>query len=548
METLFALIGSAALLLWGVRMIRTGVTRSYGAELRSVLNAVGERRLRAFAGGAVITMLLQSGMATALLISTFASRAAISGPIAIATIVGADVGSALVVQVFSQRVHWLSPLCIAIGVIAFHASSRSRSRGTSRAILGVGLVLLALELIGRAAAPLAQSQGVAQLIGSVLSDPWLALLCTVLLTVFLHSSVAMVLMITAFVASGLIPSGAGLVMILGANIGSALLPMLSSFKAPVNVRRFLLANIMLRIAMTLLVFPLLDAYRQWAQTFGLEDGALVAASHLALNLLLAALALPWVDAIDRLMQRMLPDRTERGSLEVDILLDESALGSPSVALACASRQTLKIAELVQNMLRQTIEVLRTNDPDLKDRIELEDDVVDRQYEAIKLYLARLAREELDQVESSRSIEILSFTTNLEHIGDIIDKNLMELAAKKIREQASFSDAGMRELEEFHGCIAANMELALNVFVSGDLEMARRLLLQKAVIRDLERQSIEHHMERIAAGSSASLDTSSLHLDVLRDLKRINSHLTGVAYPILERAGELSATRLRTETK
>ncbi|MGA0794676.1 MAG: Na/Pi cotransporter family protein [Quisquiliibacterium sp.] len=548
METLFALIGSAALLLWGVRMIRTGVTRSYGAELRSVLNAVGERRLRAFAGGAVITMLLQSGMATALLISTFASRAAISGPIAIATIVGADVGSALVVQVFSQRVHWISPLCIAIGVIAFHASSRSRSRGTSRAILGVGLLLLALELIGRAAAPLAQSQGVAQLIGSVLSDPWLALLCTVLLTVLLHSSVAMVLMITAFVASGLIPSGAGLVMILGANIGSALLPMLSSFKAPVNVRRFLLANIMLRIAMTLLVFPLLDAYRQWAQTFGLEDGALVAASHLALNLLLAALALPWVDAIDRLMQRLLPDRTERGSLEVDILLDESALGSPSVALACASRQTLKIAELVQNMLRQTIEVLRTNDPDLKDRIELEDDVVDRQYEAIKLYLARLAREELDQVESSRSIEILSFTTNLEHIGDIIDKNLMELAAKKIREQASFSDAGMRELEEFHGCIAANMELALNVFVSGDLEMARRLLLQKAVIRDLERRSIEHHMERIAAGSSASLDTSSLHLDVLRDLKRINSHLTGVAYPILERAGELSATRLRTETK
>jgi phosphate:Na+ symporter len=547
METLFGLIGSAALLLWGVRMIRTGVTRSYGAELRSVLNAVGERRFRAFAGGAVITMLLQSGMATALLVSTFASSAAISGPIAIATIVGADVGSALVVQVFSQRVDWISPLCIALGVIAYHASNRSRSRGTARAILGVGLVLLALELIGRAAAPMAQSQVIVQLIDSAFADPWLALLCTVLLTVLLHSSVAMVLMIAAFVSSGLIPANAGLVMILGANIGSALLPMLSSLKAPVNVRRFLLANIVLRIAMTLLVFPLLAAYRHWAGAFGLGDGTLVAAFHLVFNLLLAMLALPWVNALDRLMQRLLPDRVGRQSPEFDILLDDSALGSPSVALACASRQTLKIAELVQNMLRQTIEVLRTNDPDLRERVERKDDVVDRQYEAIKLYLARLAREELDPVESSRSIEILSFTTNLEHIGDIIDKNLMELAAKKIREQASFSEAGMRELEEFHGCIAANMELALNVFVSGDLDMARRLLLQKAVVRDLERRSIEHHMERIAAGSSASLDTSSLHLDVLRDLKRINSHLTGVAYPILERAGELSATRLRTET-
>jgi len=207
-----------------------------------------------------------------------------------------------------------------------------------------------------------------------------------------------------------------------------------------------------------------------------------------------------------------------------------------------------MGDAVRGMLAGSLEVFRGNNPELLREIERKDDVVDQLHEAIKLYLTRLSREELDTTESERNVEVLSFTTNLEHIGDIIDKNLMDLAAKKIKKRASFSTEGFEELEIFHGHILENFDLAMNVFMTGDIEMARRLIQQKVSVRDLERNYAETHYARIGEGRPDSIETSSLHLDVLRDLKRINGHLTSVAYPILDRAGELIESRLKMETE
>lgn len=544
MEILLNLIGSAALLLWGVRMIRTGIMRSFGAELRQLLAKAGDRKLPAMLSGVAVTFLLQSSMATALLVTSFAVRGAITGPVALAAILGADVGSTLVVQLFSQRIHWISPAFIALGVLGFLWTSRSWIRGLSRAVLGLGLVMLALTLIGAAARPLAQSEGLAGIIATLSAERLLMLLLAVLLTLLMHSSIATILMVATLAANGVIGLGPALVVVLGANIGSALLPLLSSMSAPVAVKRPLLANALVRSIAALVALPLFANLDGWIASFAAGPAQMMANVHVLFNLALVAIAFPFVATIDGLMQKLVPDSSGGELASKPNHLDESALNTPAVALACASREALRIGDIVLSMLRSTIDVFRTNDADLRDRIEAEDDEVDRHYEATKLYLARLTREELDREEGDRSIEILSFTTNLEHIGDIIDKNLMELANKKIRSRASFSEAGMKELEMFHGRVTANMELALNVFLTGDLEMARRLLRQKIEIRDLERRSTERHFERIGAGQSQSIDTSSLHLDVLRDLKRINSHLTAVAYPILERAGELAESRLR----
>jgi phosphate:Na+ symporter len=155
----------------------------------------------------------------------------------------------------------------------------------------------------------------------------------------------------------------------------------------------------------------------------------------------------------------------------------------------------------------------------------------------------LTRNELDDRESRRCIEILSFTTNLEHIGDVIDKNLMELANKKIKNRSAFSPEGQAELEEFHDHVIANFDLALNIFMTPDRQLARKLLRQKTEMRDLERSLTESHFARISAGRVETIDSSSVHLDILRDLKRINGHLTSVAYPILELTGDLAESRL-----
>jgi phosphate:Na+ symporter len=195
------------------------------------------------------------------------------------------------------------------------------------------------------------------------------------------------------------------------------------------------------------------------------------------------------------------------------------------------------------MLRQALEALEGNDAQKVAETEKSDIVVDRLYEAIKLYLVAVSKSELTDAESRRFVETLTFVTNLEHIGDIIDKNLMELAAKKIRNGVSFSAEGLAELRAFHGHVLDTARLALNVFATRDVSLARRLFADKTTTREAERKATDSHFARLKEGRPESIETIAIHLDVIRDLKRIHGHLTSVAYPILEVAGELAASRL-----
>jgi phosphate:Na+ symporter len=204
-----------------------------------------------------------------------------------------------------------------------------------------------------------------------------------------------------------------------------------------------------------------------------------------------------------------------------------------------------MGDIVERMLRQAMTALLTDDRKLVAEVGRMDNAVDRLHEAIKLYVTEVTRESLDDTEGTRATEVLSFTTNLEHIGDIVDKNLMELAAKKIKNKRRFSDEGRAELLALHTKVVENLKLALGVFISGDVKIARRLIDEKVRVRDAERAAAESHLARLREGRIESIDSSSLHLDVLRDLKRIHSHICSVAYPVLDAAGELRASRLKT---
>jgi phosphate:Na+ symporter len=278
--------------------------------------------------------------------------------------------------------------------------------------------------------------------------------------------------------------------------------------------------------------------------FSVDSAHLIANVHTGFNLAVAALFLPVIGWVARLMTRILPERPGAEDLLAPRHLEEESLDTPTVALSAAARETLRMGDTVQSMLARSMEVFRGGTTEQIKEIEREDDVVDSLHEAVKIYLTKLSRQELDPAESQRVIEILSFTTNLEHIGDIIDKNLMELAAKKLKDGAVFSKDGMEELETFHAEVLANLKLALSIFMTGDQRLARRLMEQKVHIRELELKFSEAHYARIRDGKAESIGSSSLHLDVLRDLKRINSHITSVAYPILESTGQIAESRLR----
>lgn len=544
METIINLLGGVALLLWGARMVRTGFGRAFGSALRRGLSMSARNRFTAFLSGLGVTTVLQSSTATAIITAGFVSRGLLTVLAGLAIMLGADIGTTAVVQLFSLDIRWLSPLLIVIGVATFLSSDSSKRRGIARTAIGLGLMLLSLKLIVAVSAPLRSSEIFSVLIGPMTDEPLLAIVVAALITWLSHSSVAIVLLVMSLAAAQLVSLQLAMALVLGANLGSGLIAFAMTLGTPPAGRRIAVGNLAMRVAGVLAFAFALPWLQPWLGLAGSEPARFIANFHTGFNLALALFFLPILPLVVKLAERLCPDEAVTDDPGQPRYIDNNPVDAPSVALANAARETLRMGDLTRSMLARSMEVFERDDPVLMKEIEKQDNVVDQLHEAIKLFITRLGREELDKDESQRGVEILSFTTNLEHVGDIIDKNLMELAAKKIKRKALFSETGLHELRDFHERVVANMDTALNVFMTGDLEMARGLLREKTTMRDLELSLVESHYNRVGAGRADSIETSSLHLDVLRDLKRINSHITAVAYPILEEAGELAESRLR----
>jgi phosphate:Na+ symporter len=540
---LLDLMGGVALLLWGLHMVQTGILRAFGSDLRLVLARALNNRFAAFGAGIGLTALLQSSTATALITSSFTAEGLVSLVPALAIMLGANVGTTLIVQVLSFNMSALAPVLFIIGLLSFRIGARSRVKDLGRVAIGLGLMLLALHILLDTLAPAENAPGMRIFMSAITGDPVLCILLGAIVTWAVHSSVATVLLIMSLAYAHFISPTAALALVLGANLGSAINPVFEGAKRdnPASYR-LPYGNLLNRVVGVLLVAPFLrpisDLMQQW-----LPDAAkMTAMFHIAFNLGTAVLFIGVLDKMAVLLKRLLPNRV----LDVDPskprYLDDSALETPSLALADAARETLHMGDVVEVMLRKVMAALLTNDRALVDQVSRMDNQVDSLDEAIKLYVTRLTRGSLDEREGHRAMEIISFTINLEHIGDIIDKNLSELATKKIKRRFQFSPEGAEELSAFHKRTMDSLRMAFGVFMSGDVNDARKLLAEKSALRNEELAATERHLDRLREGRSETIETTSLHLDVLRDLRRIHSHICSAAYPVLDAAGELPATR------
>ena len=542
---LLDLVGGVALLLWGLHMVQSGILRAFGADLRRVLSVALRNRFTAFLAGLGITGLLQSSTATGLMTATFVGDGLVGLVPALAIMLGANVGTTLIVQLFSFDVAPLAPIFLILGVVAFKRSARTRVRDLGRVAIGLGLMLLSLHVLLDVLAPAENAPNVRALLAAITGVPVLNIVFGAVLAWAAHSSVAVVLLVMSLGYSNFIPAAVALALVLGANLGSAINPLVEGggLKNPV-ARRLPLGNLINRVAGCALVLPFLQPVADFLVRFDANPVRQVADFHTLFNIALAALFIVPLPAFAKLLEWLLPAPPASPDLATPLYLDPAAIGTPSLALTCAARETLHMGDFVEKMLRETIEALMTDDRKLVAAIERADNVVDKLHEAIKLYVTKITRESLDDREGRRAMEIIAFAINLEHIGDIIDKNLMELAAKKIKHRLKFSEEGAAELQTLHRRVLENLKLALGAFMSGDVKIARQLIEEKVDIREAERRAAESHFARLRDGLAASVETSSLHLDILRDLKRIHSHICSVAYPILELAGELQPSRLK----
>ena len=538
---LLDLLGGVALLLWGLHMVLSGVLRAFGPDLRRYLGKALRNRFTAFGAGLGLTALLQSSTATGLMTTSLAADGAVSLVPALAIMLGANVGTTLIVQILSFNIAAAAPALFIIGLITFRAGGQSLTRALGRIAIGLGLTLLALHILVDTLAPAEQAPAVRVLLGAITHDPVLCVVIAAALTWAVHSSVAVVLLVMSLAYSNFITAEASLALVLGANLGSAINPLLEGGTSgdPAS-RRLPLGNLINRLAGILIALPLLPFIARELTALQPDVAKMTAEFHLLFNVVLAAIFIGLLDAMAWLLTRILPERRQPADPSLPRHLDEATLDSPSLAIANAARETLRVGDTVEAMLRQVMTAIMTNDRKLVGELSRMDNIVDRLTEAIKLYIARLTRDSLDEREGRRAMEIVSFAINLEHIGDIIDKNLCELAIKKIKNRYQFSAEGAAELTAFHKRICESLQIAFSVFMTGNVEAARRLVREKAELRSIELAAGDQHFERLREGRPESIETSSLHLDILRDLKRIHSHVCSVAYPVLEAAGELPA--------
>lgn len=532
---LLDLMGGVALLLWGLHMVQSGILRAFGPSLRYWLSRTLSNRLSAFAAGLGLTTILQSSTATALMTQSFVTQGHVNLVPALAILLGANVGTTLIVMFLSYNVTAIAPALFIVGVVAFRSGAKGSVKDLGRVCIGLGIVLLALHILLDTLAPAENAPSVRALLSAVTGDPVMCIILAGILTWAAHSSVATVLLVMSLAYAHFVTTEAALALVLGANLGSALNPVLEGTHNDLASYRLPVGNLINRLLGIVIATPLLHPLAQLFQSLQPDAAKMTAEFHLAFNAVLAVVMMGLLGPLAHGLERLLPATTAKKDEVAPRYLDDNALQTPTLALADASREALRMGDLVEDMMRKVMRALLTNDRELVREVSRMDNVVDKLDEAIKLYLTKLTRGSLDEREGRRAMEIISFAINMEHAGDIIDKNLSELATKKIKRGSRFSDEGQAEIDAFQKRVLDSLRLALSVFMSGNLIDARTLLNDKAQLKVIEVSASERHLDRLREGRPETLVTTSIHLDVLRDLRRIHSHICATAYPVLDAA-------------
>lgn len=531
-------------MLYGLRQVRRGIMRGFGADLRGFVAFCTTNRVTGFFAGIISTMILQSAGAVTMILGTFLGQKIITTAAALSVVLGADVGVSLMAQVLAFDVSWIGPLLMLIGFTMLTGwERRKKIQNIGLTIFGLGLILFALGWIRQASIPIKESEALPYLMRPLEIDPVMTLIVAALMTWVLHSSLAFVMLVASFAGVGVITPGLAFELVLGANIGAVLIPLMSTVRDEPAAVRLPFANLLMRCSLVIVCLFFLQHIGTYIQSFGASPAHQVVQFHLAFNIVNAMLFLPFTSFIARLVHWLIPDRVIKEGAVQPMYLDYKQMDTPIVALTAAARETLRMADIVQEMLKNALVVFKSHDENLMRKIQEQDTVVDTLHRAIKHYMARAMELSFDKREAARHLQIINFATTLEHIGDAIDKSMMPMAKRMIDHRRKFSDAGMAEIDHLFTLVIDSIRMAETVFMTSDQILARKLVEGKELVTRAERQASSNHFARLSQGVPESIETSSVHLDLLRDLQRINGDVVTVAYPILEATGELLPNRL-----
>ena len=543
-QILLSIAGAAALLIWAVRLVRTGVERGFATPMRVWLRHSAKNRILAAGTGMGAAILLQSATAVAVLISNFVAKGSLTTAVGLAILLGADVGSAIVTQLLMVRQPILIPLLILIGVVVFLRGEGSSTRQIGRILIGLALIFVSLDMIRSATEPMIANPGTQSVMGYLGRDPLTAFAIGAVFAWGVHSSVAAVLLFVTLAGQGILPAPAAGVMILGANLGGAFIAFILTLSAPIASRRMIMANLILRGGGAIFAMLLIAGAPDLIEYLGKTPTQQTINLHLIFNLALALLALPIVGPTISVLQRfMLKSTSTDHTLEALSALDPTLIDKPQRGLDCAARELLGMGQRIERMLAAIEPLYDKWDQAAGLSISKEDAIIKKMHLEIKLYLARMGKKELEEDLSRRSMDLASIASSLDSASDAIARVMLELAKRLDAQDLQFSPKGREEISAFSDRVQSNVQLALNVMMNQNPAEARELVAAKEKVRKVEQKLQRSHISRLREGLSESIETSNIHQETLRALKQINTAFSMVGYPILLKSGTLLKSRL-----
>jgi phosphate:Na+ symporter len=537
-----SLVGGGFLLLYGIRLAGDGLKGWAGPRIKTGLETMTRNRVYGFLTGVLITFFLQSSSATSVTVVSLIESGLMSFPQSLAIILGSDVGTTITVQLISFKIYDYALLIIGFGIMLTMVATDERRRCAGEAILGFGLIFLAIRLMAETMLPLKDSPLFMELLGTVAKNPMLGIVVAAAFSATVHSSAATIGIAITMSVQGLLDIDAAIPIVIGANIGTTVTAILGSLRGNIDSRRAAFANLMFKVLGAAIFYPLIHPFAHLMSHTADFAPRQIANAHTVFNLIIALCFLPFTGPISRQVERWFPAPTAPEEEEFrPKYLNPTMLATPALALAQATRETMRMAEIVQDMLRLSLPAILDCNLAQIEKIEDMDDHVDILDRAIRFYLTQLSKAQLRSDDAAHQMESLQAVSNLEAIGDVIDKNLMEYARKKAKTCVHFSPGGQQDIAELHARVLENLELAMSAFTTRDPALADRVHRNKRRVRDLEREYYARHIQRLEDGLSEAHETSSIHLDILTNLKRINTHVTNIVYPLLEQkpSGEAS---------
>lgn len=543
-RVLIDLGGGVALLLWGTHMVQTGVQRAFGPNLRTLLGRALRSRPLAFVAGLAVTAVLQSSTATGLMISGFAAAGAVDLVPALAVMLGANVGTTLIVQALSLDVGALAPLLMLVGVVLFRRNRSNILRDIGRLVVGLGLMLLALHQLTVVLTPYEDTPSLRMLLGVAATLPLLLAIIAAALTWLAHSSVAVILVVMSLAGKGVVAPDAAFALVLGANIGSAINPVLEGATGQdLAGKRLPLGNLAVRAIGAAVALAALGPVGRWLVAIEPDPARAVADFHVLFNGVLAALALPLLGPYATLLARLLPRRADPADAARPLYLDPAAVETPIVALGAAARESLRLTDMLDAMLDGMAGAIAAGERRRLMPVKPLGRDLGRLCRAIQAYLSTLDPEELNGHDRRRLTEIFAFASNMAYAGKVVEKSLLPMAGKRLKFGGAPSPGERAEMAETLSRIRANLRTAATLLMTDDPRAARALVDEKRRFRDLESDAVRDQFDRLRAGSR----DGAFQIEVLRALKQINGYLVaGAAYPILDRNGGLLDSRIAAD--